>query len=64
MLSEEVEEGGRALFKDIELEEAAELVGAGGTVGRGAICNAGPPKMELEDDDMVAVLLGVEGWYN
>lgn len=61
---EEVEEGGRVLFKDIEFEEVVELVGVGGIVGRGVICNVGLLKMELEDDDMVVVLLGVEGWYN
>jgi hypothetical protein len=60
----EVGRGGWALLKDIELDDAVELVGAWGTVGREFACWAGPPKMELDDDDMVAVLPGVEAWYN
>ena len=50
---------------DTELEELVEVTGAEGTVGKELCCIAGPPKMELEaDDDIVAVELGVEGWYN
>lgn len=66
MLSEEeVEEGGNVLLRDMELEEAFELVGAEGTAGRGLVCNAGPPNIELDDDDdIAAVLLRVEGCYS
>lgn len=60
----EVGKGGWALLKDIELDDAVELVGAWGTVGRVLACRAEPPKMELDDDDMVAVLPGVEASYN